>query len=366
GSCLTTDLDCYEQIRAQYSQNLEKGFLQEDGSYHPALRTVILMNEPDLKFNGMLSFKKALVSAFDAVLSAEKEAGVVGDAPNFTVTFSFGVCPQCEKYGYKPGLGQMLELRDAIRDPASVGYRPRNDLWTNYKFRFVNSVNTANPFTDIKRLFLDDYDALFMGTPVFIGEYHDPDVYERQDLQGILAIAEDESTLLSGIAFFEFQVRYDKGGSEMGFGMFGLSEERKVAEFTLEFRPFTAWCLTPVKAEGRRSPPGTSRFLEASQDAYVHAAVAKAFGGAGVGEDQLCPATASSPGRAQPAAAEGGRAQGARAAGGLPKPLVPVTWIGCFAPGKKQGRLFVGTGSSSDACAESCENFGLALLKSGG
>lgn len=358
GNCLTTDLDCYEQIRAAYAQNLEKGFLQEDGSYHPALRTVILMNEPDLKFGGMLSFKKALVSAFDAVLSAEKEAGVVGDAPNFTVTFSFGVCPQCERYGYKPGLGQMLELRDAIRDPASVGYYPRNDLWTNYKFRFVNSVNTANPFTDIKRLFLDDYDVLFMGTPVFIGEYHDPDVYERQDLQGVLAIAEDESTLLSGISFFEFQVRYDKGGSEMGFGMFGLSDERRVAEFTLEWKPFTSWCLSPVKAEGRRHPPGTNRFLEASQDVYVHTAVARAFGGAGVGEHEMCP----TPARA--AAAEGLQGQSVRVTGRMSK--VPVTWIGCFALGRGQDRLFVGTGHSSDACAESCRSFGLALLKDGG
>lgn len=54
----------------------------------------------------------------------------------------------------------------------------------------MNSMNTANPATDLPWLFLHKYDALFPKTPVFIGEYHSPrTVDQKRDLQQILAIA---------------------------------------------------------------------------------------------------------------------------------------------------------------------------------
>lgn len=248
GNCLSTGSDCYEQVKSQYLQNLKKGFLTAGNTYHPALRTVILMNEPDLKFpEGPRSYCKALVSAFDAALDAEKEVGVAGLAPAFTATFSFGVCPGCAAYGTKPALGQMIDLRSAMKRPETVGYTPRNDIWAAYRARFINSVNTANPATDIRWLFLNDYDTVFRDVPVFIGEYHSPrTVDQKRDLETVLSIAEDKSTMLIGVSFFEYQVRYDKGGSEMTFGMFGL-EERSVADFEIDFKEFKAFCLTPME-----------------------------------------------------------------------------------------------------------------------
>ena len=73
--------------------------------------------------------------------------------------------------------------------------------------RITNSFNTNNPATDMKPLFLDDYEAapgrlgawrlyymyvcaeirgqaLFSTTPVFIGEYHAPHVPVGQDRPG--------------------------------------------------------------------------------------------------------------------------------------------------------------------------------------
>lgn len=248
GNCISTNFDCYSQVKAQYSDNLKRGFLTAGNIYHPALRTIILMNEPDLKFpGGPANFVKAVVSAIDAVLDVEKEVGIAGQAPSLTVTFSFGVCGhQCPEYGRAPALGQMLALRRAMRHPASVGYVARNDVWAAYETRFMNSMNTANPATDLPWLFLHKYDALFPKTPVFIGEYHSPrTVDQKRDLQQILAIARNESSMLMGIMFFEFQVRYDKGGSEMSFGMFGL-DSRHIRRMEIRDHPYKAYCLKPL------------------------------------------------------------------------------------------------------------------------
>jgi len=248
GNCVKTNFNCYEQVRSQYTQNLRRGFLSVGNVYHPALRTVILMNEPDLKFpGGPRSYCKALISAFDAVLDAEKEMGVAGQAPAFTATFSFGVCPGCSEFGWKPAIGQMVELRKAMMHPETVGYHTKNDIWAAYQKRFINSANTANPATDIRRLFLNTYDEQFPRVPVFIGEYHSPRTLDqKRDLETILEIASNKSTMLEGISFFEYQVRYDKGGSEMSFGMFGL-EDRSITDMRIGNGAFSAWCLKPLE-----------------------------------------------------------------------------------------------------------------------
>jgi len=257
GSCATTQMNCFKQVKEAYLENLRHGFLALPAkTYHPALRTVILINEPDLKFLPAMEpqlFGKALASALDAVLEAEREMGVVGPAPNFTATFSFGVCGNCKGPNKgRPALGQMEALQEAFQNPRSFGYVAKNDLWTAYHARFEHSVNTANPARGpggFKELFLDTYDRTFRHTPVFVGEYHSPNTVDQQkDLDDIMALAEDTSTQLTGISFFEFQVRYDKGGAEMSFGMFGLGD-RELGKFAIGGGAprYSAWCLAPMQ-----------------------------------------------------------------------------------------------------------------------
>jgi len=274
-NCITTEYNCYSQIKEQYKSNLENGFLDKDGSYHPALKTIIVINEPDLKIPGESQpkkFSRAIISAIDGMLDAEKEAGASGNFPNFTATFSFGVCTACPGSKSKPSLGQMLELRRAMEKPEDYGYTPKNDLAKIYKSRFTNSFNTNNPATDMKPLFLDDYEALFSTTPVFIGEYHAPHVPVGQDLEKILSIAQSSS--LVGVSFFEYQVRYDKGGSEMEFGMFGLGVQ-KIASMDFFGTSFPVWCLTEVADKQ-------------SSGVTVVDELAKAFGGPGIKANELC------------------------------------------------------------------------------
>merc|ERR1712194_32386 len=86
------------------------------------------------------------------------------------------------------------------------------------------------------------------------------------------------STLLMGLSFFEFQIRYDKGGGSLGerrFGMFGLSDHMLVRDANFSDKSYSSWCLTPVK--------------QATGGAYVHDALSDAFGGAGIDWEKLCP-----------------------------------------------------------------------------
>jgi len=244
----------------------------------------VLINEPDLKVSndsGVVAhpnvFCKAIISAFDAVLEAEREAEVVGPLPNFTATFSYGICYSCNHTTREiPAFGQMDALREAMRNPQSLGYSPRNDLWDAYQQRFTNSVNTENPAEDYKADFQDRYDANFQGTPVFIGEYHSPPWDQQEDLPKILDLSTDNSSLLIGVAFFEFQVRYDKGGAgEMSFGMFGFGDH-ELGSFYIKRDKMTVYCLRPVRGHAGE---------------VVHLALAEAFNGSGVPRERLCPDT---------------------------------------------------------------------------
>jgi len=243
-ACSKTGWDCYEQLKKQYADNLKRGFLQEDGSYHAALSHVSIINEPDYKAPGLNApklFCKAIISALDGMLSAEKEANVRGNLVTFTATFSYGICRACSRYNNNPALGQMYELKAAMLHPSTVGYSPKNDLRDAYENRFHHSFNAASPATSIRDQFLNIYSAEFR-EPFFIGEYHAHMVAQRDDLAAILNLAKDTKNKFLGICFFEFQKSYWKGGSELDFGMLGLGTTPLV-NFTANDKTYTAWCL---------------------------------------------------------------------------------------------------------------------------
>jgi len=295
------DCNCFTDLQEQATMML-KGFTQEDGTYntgilktcsadgcqaenhyHHALENIILINEPELKIikNGTKGYRKAVVSALDGFLSAEKALGVTGHKPTFTATMSFGIeahplNPTDQNPKGRPGLGQMLSLEEAMLDPSKVNYVATNDIAKAYRERFINSFNTANRAADMKPQFLDAYQKHFGTQPVFIGEFHTPHSTVSKELSDVLAIVEDKSNSLSGISFFEFQVRYDKGGHEMDFGMFGLGNT-KLGSITLDaqeekHQEYDVWCLTQQEDHGETMAAGLT----------------KAFGGPGVPPSHLC------------------------------------------------------------------------------
>jgi len=284
GSCqAATDYNCFSQVKPLYAQMLKNGFLTPATHYHPALKFMNLINEPDLKMphdadSGELDavhrMCRSIVSAFDAMLDAEKDAGITGPLINVTATFSFAVCRSCEFSNGSPALAQMAQLDDAMRNPKKYGYEPKNDVTAAYGTRWTHSFNTANPAEDVKVQFLDRYEQIFPRTPVYIGEYHRTGADQIQDLGRILEIAEASPNLL-GISFFQFQVAYWKTGSEMDFGMFGLGDF-KVADMPYFTQDYPVYCLTKVDSE--------------KSGMFLSDAVSHAYGGAGVNAAELCEA----------------------------------------------------------------------------
>jgi hypothetical protein len=213
GSCKTAhEYDCSSTIFDVHLGNLHRGYLR-NRRYHQSLSYITVIDEPDVKLPDITQprlFCKAIISAIDGILVAEEEAGVDGPRPNLTATFSFSFCGNCN-HGWKPSLGQMWMLRDAMRHPQRYGYKPRHNLSEVYRTRFTNSFNTANPSLDIPGLFLQDYEKEFRDTPVFIGGYSSPNRNAQTDVARMLEMARGSSLLL-GISFFEYMVNYAATG----------------------------------------------------------------------------------------------------------------------------------------------------------
>jgi len=281
-NCQATDFNCFSQVKELYLLNLENGFLTPEGRYHPALRYMNILNEPDLKMppggtnggaEGPALMARALISAFDAMLDAEKEFDITGPLINITATFSYAICGACERFSSRPALGQMATLDDAMRNPGKYGYTPKNDIMAAYLARFTHSFNTQNPASDLRPQFLEEYVAAFPGTPVYIGEYHRVPVNQTVDLAMVLSIAEAEPLFL-GISFFQYQVAYWKQGPEREFGMFALAEGIVQEMPYVADTSFDVFCLEPVQ----HAPSGMS----------LPDAVAMAYGGEPVNAAVLC------------------------------------------------------------------------------
>merc|ERR1740121_2483696 len=89
GQC--PEFDCFETWKAATLHGFQQGF-QKDGSWHPAVAVLILLNEPDFfetqakcQPQGPWCRVKAAISALDGVLAAEKEAGVAAGRVMFTL-----------------------------------------------------------------------------------------------------------------------------------------------------------------------------------------------------------------------------------------------------------------------------------------
>jgi len=316
GNCNSTGCNCYRLIKESYLNNLRRGFLTADRSYHPALRHVIVMNEPDMKlgiradqagvvFNPTL-FARGIISAVDGMLDAEREANVTGKLINFTATISYTDCDSCEvatagllaEAGIARGqgfaFGQMLVLRKAFLDPASVGYyNASNNLSEFYRTRFLNSFNTQNDAITIRDNFVSKYAKLWQATPYFIEEYHDPflGTTNGKDLDIMRNISlMYSSVLFYGFNFFEFQKRYDKVKlNEELFGMYNLGDYQ-ITDVTLGHQSHPVWCLSGVPASspssaspvlpGLLSLPTVAPIGARSYGATVPEAVARVYGGA--------------------------------------------------------------------------------------
>lgn len=254
-ACKLNGFNCYANIKESYLKLLTDGKFMKGGAYHPSLRHMVVINEPDLKTLNSAGidpkmFSKLIISAVDGVVDAEKEAGITGDLIKLTATFSFGMCTLCPKdqagLNY-PALSQMVELRNAFANPSYYGYEPKNDLMAVWNTRWLNSFNTQNSASDLANLFFTPYQGYFPTTKVVVEEFHSwqPPKDQRIEVQTMVSMARTVPQLL-GFQWFEFQVRYDKEANEQHFGIFGLGNY-KIRDMDFFGHTYNVWCLTLEK-----------------------------------------------------------------------------------------------------------------------
>lgn len=248
--------DCHDTISFAYGQNLDRGFLvggskaSGGGRYHPALAIINVMNEPDfLGDDGEFNYLKAMVSAFDGIITAEKQRKVEpwtnGKLPKLTMTWSFAtsslgvdVCDERHFIEDKtaecgPGTIFMIQFYRVLSDPVNtVNYNPRNsDLMDHYQKRFINSVNLFNEPAYIETALLEPYRKLsmFKDIHLFFGEWHNnPNLpFTETALRDALTklTGPPSEPPLVGASYFQYQIAYNKNGTERNFGMFALGEE---------------------------------------------------------------------------------------------------------------------------------------------
>eukprot|EP00927_Polykrikos_kofoidii_P000925 TRINITY_DN10347_c0_g1_i1.p1 TRINITY_DN10347_c0_g1~~TRINITY_DN10347_c0_g1_i1.p1 ORF type:complete len:557 (-),score=62.49 TRINITY_DN10347_c0_g1_i1:73-1710(-) len=257
--------DCSGTIEQQYTLMLENGYtvVGSDGKrrYHPAIHTITLINECELKLQFQCSevrgqdanHAKIIVTALDGLLSAEDALDIVGPRPALTATVSFATCPSCESVQRNfpgataevPSLPQMADVFLAMQDSDSfVNYKAKHDLMDVYQNRWVNSFNTGNRFSELcetHTMLLKMYAESPLGNvPVYIGEFHDADLTPeefRVDVMAAVSVAQGlqfcggGSSSLVGVNIFEYQVAYWKdplgeGGASQKFGIWGLGDDK--------------------------------------------------------------------------------------------------------------------------------------------
>jgi len=279
--------NCFNEIRSQYSAMLRNGFAEKgpDGLmyYHPSIKAVILINEPELKitYNGKIAeeawsegyYAKALLSAIDGALAAEEDMHLHGRFPPFTVVHSFATCPTCKSNvaGNKAGevqvgtlaaLGFMYDFVVGMLSPNLYDYAPHHDLRAALQHRFLLGFNTQDITDTICGQVLQPLKSSpLSGMPVWAGEYKAWYQSEKKnpisDFQtdyGKIASWVGSSSCggaganLTGVSIFEFQVSYFKGTKEhqMDFGIYELGKKQiattQKAEET-SWQQYPVWCL---------------------------------------------------------------------------------------------------------------------------
>jgi len=269
----------------------QQGFRRAN-AWHPAVSVLLLFNELDFfRGYGRGVHARAAISALDGVLAAEREAGV--EPGDVRLSIAWSNAPGTSLDGKVSGFAiwAFQDMASCVKDPSLASYTPRTSqalLEEAYKTRWAHSINVQTP--GIVGYMKQHY-YRFEPTPWFIGEYganYMPEGAIRTEIGGMDKSARDPHDPFMGMAFFQFQTAYFKGGSEMNFGLFRFGNKLAAVEETGEVcdkvnacRKFPVHCLTTGMGavfEGGALP----KFVRGRADA-----VAAVWGGT-VNQSRMC------------------------------------------------------------------------------
>lgn len=250
GGC--PDFDCYATWKSYTLKAFEQGFRKGSG-WHPAISVLLLFNELDFfRGYGKTVHAKAMVSALDGVLAAEREAGVRAGRVKLSIAWSNA--PGTSLDGKVTGLAiwAFHDVAITIANPAIVQYTPHTpqaELDEAFRTRWAHGINVQTP--GILGYMARHYHR-FEPTPWFIGEYGAnglPQEAIETELATMEKSASEATDPFMGMAFFQFQAAYFKGGSEKNFGLFRLGdrlvgETGDICDKGQRCRKFPVYCLT--------------------------------------------------------------------------------------------------------------------------
>merc|ERR1712050_227168 len=257
GEC--PNFDCYDTWREATLQGFKSGF-QLGSEWHPAISTLVLMNEPDsfgqyskCEPHGSWCRVKAVLSAMDGVLAAEREAGVSPGRVKMSVMWSFAERTSIDGSLTGPGIFGFQDMVAAVANPDIAKYSPRTEqsvFEEAFRTRWVHGINTGSPWMFVDRIVSEHY-APFRPLPWMIGEYGanmKTSAVIREDLEAMERRANDGGDFVGAI-FFQFQTAHLNGGLAKNFGLFSLGST-VIGETGLtcdRFTPCASWpvhCLT--------------------------------------------------------------------------------------------------------------------------
>merc|ERR1719277_1532263 len=252
GGC--PDFDCYATWKSYTLKAFQQGF-RRGNAWHPAVSVLLLFNELDFfRGYGRAVHARAAISALDGVLAAEREAGVAPGRVKLSIAWSNapGTSLDGEVTGF--AIWAFQDVASCVAKPALANYTPRTPqhlMEEAYRTRWVHSINVQTPGI---LGYMKEHYYRFEPTPWFIGEYGanymSQDAIEKE-IGGMDETARDVNDPFMGMAFFQFQTAYFKGGSEMNFGLFRLGhklaavgETGDICDKGMACKKFPVHCLT--------------------------------------------------------------------------------------------------------------------------
>jgi len=215
----------------------------KNGTWHPAVAMLVLADQPDeLNFGGAMAkdckekqnvcWLRAVLSAMDGVLAAEKHKGMTNvTSVNLTVAWSMGTYDSIDGVVSR-GIGY-FGFRDVlvgVRDPSVANYAPhvsQKELASAFATRWTNGLNVASSWDFIQGKIYPVYEDPkyeFAPTPWFISGFG-TEAKKSSDISidlKTMSAAADNSYFL-GASIAQFQQAYQMTGTDSGLFNLGAA-----------------------------------------------------------------------------------------------------------------------------------------------
>jgi len=267
--------DCFDAWKAATKAAFAQGF-KKDASWHPAIAMVFLQDAPDsLNFGGLpppmcdkgqeaVCRVRAVLSAMDGLLQAEKEAGVKPNV-NLTAAWSFDTKDSIDgKIHQGIGTYGFQDMIAGTSNPNIAGYKPRSskeELQEAFEKRWTHSINTASPWSFVKEKVGGEYER-FLPKPWFLSEFRGDGMSGEQlgnDLKAANEEAKNGGAFL-GVSVYSFENDYQFPQPQL-YGLFGLGPahaasgastddvcQEDVNTHVAECHKWTVYCLNATQS----------------------------------------------------------------------------------------------------------------------